>query len=477
MSSWLRVAEVVENSILVYFAFIALSSALLGLFGLRSIFSYARERSATAIYGFMGQASYKPVSILVPAYNEEKGIVASVQSLLDLAFPEFEVIVTADGPTDRTVEVMEKAFDMVEVPRSGRVIVTTAEVRRVLRSVRHPNLFLVDKANGGKADAINAAFNLARHPLVCPVDADSILDGPALARISRLFSEDERVMAVGGTIRPLNGSVLVGGKVSAIRAPGRWIERIQVLEYARAFFTYRSAWSRVNSLTIISGAFGIFRRSVVEELGGWWTATVADDMEIVFRIHRHMLRSGTPYRIVASPDPVCWTEVPSTMRALRRQRNGWQRGLLEVLLRHKGMVFNPRYGRVGMVAVPYLWIFEAGATYVEAGGYLYIAIALVFGFLNVEFAILFFALAVLYGVLLSQLAMGVETLLLSRYDRASDRLRLFLAAFVEFAGFRQLILWERVIAPFQLKSKRGKFWTEERTGISVESEGPPDQTP
>jgi cellulose synthase/poly-beta-1,6-N-acetylglucosamine synthase-like glycosyltransferase len=190
-------------------------------------------------------------------------------------------------------------------------------------------------------------------------------------------------------------------------------------------------------------------------------------MEMVFRLHRFMRDEGRPYRIVATPDPICWTEVPSTLRALRRQRNGWQRGLLEVLWRHRGMLFNPRYGRVGMVAVPYLWFFEAGAAFVEGGGYFYVVVAAIFGFLNVEFALMFFALAVLFGILLSQLAMGIETMLLSRYERPSDRLVLFVAAFAEFAGIRQALLWERCIAIFQLRRLRGKFWTETRTGIDT----------
>jgi len=464
---WRSALDYFEYFILVYFALIALFSAALGLLGLRSILLYARESSSTSVYGFLARASYKPVSILVPAHNEEKGIEASVRSLLDLAYPQFEVIVTADGPTDRTVEVLIEAFHLVEVPREARVVVETAEVKRILRSTRHPNLWLVDKENGGKADAINAAFNLARHPVVCSIDADSILDGAALARATRLFAEDETVVAVGGTIRALNGAVLEAGKVRSIRAPKTWVERIQVLEYARAFFTARAAWSRVGALTIISGAFGIFRRSAIEEVGGWWTGTVADDMEVVFRLHRFMRDERRPYRIVATPDPICWTEVPSSLRALRRQRNGWHRGLLEVLWRHRCMLFNPRYGRVGMVAVPYLWFFEAGAAFVEGGGYLYVAVAAIFGFLNVEFALMFFALAVLYGILLSQLAMGIETMLLSRYERASDRLVLFVAAFAEFAGIRQVLLWERCVAIFQLRKRQGKFWTETRTGIEA----------
>lgn len=457
-----------EFFILLYFSALALVSAFLGYLGMRAIMIYSREMSAVGLDALLERDFFKPVSILVPAYNEEKVIVASVQSLLDLEYPHFEVIVAADGPTDNTVGVLVEAFDLVEIPSAYRVVVPTQPVRRVLRSVRHPNLFVVDKENGGKADTVNAAFNMASFPLVCSIDADSILDGRALARATRLFSEDDTMVAVGGTVRPLNGAELRNGKVHSLRAPKTWVERLQVLEYARAFFTARAAWSRLNCLMIISGAFGIFRRDAVEAIGGWWTGTVADDMEIVVRLHRHHRAMGKPYRISTSPDPICWTEVPSSMGALRRQRNGWQRGLWEVLLRHKGMFLNPRYGRIGMVGIPFLWVFEAMAAFVELSGYVYIVIAAAFGMLNVPFAVMFLALAVLYAILLSELAMGVETLLLSRYERAACRLRLFASAFIEFLGYRQLLLWERCIAPFQLRRRQGKFWTEgERSGSEI----------
>ena len=457
-----------EMFILVYFSVLALISAVLGFVGMRAIVIYARELSSVGLNALLERDFFKPVSILVPAYNEEKVIVPSVQSLLDLEYPQFEVIVAADGATDNTVGVLIDAFELIEIPRAYRVVAETKPVRRVLRSVRYPNLLVVDKDNGGKADTVNAAFNLASYPLVCSIDADSILDGRALARATRLFAEDDHIIAVGGTVRPLNGAELRNGTVRDLRAPKTWVERLQVLEYARAFFTARAAWSRMNCLMIISGAFGIFRRDAVEAIGGWWTGTVADDMEIVVRLHRHHRATRKPYRIVTSPDPICWTEVPSSLKTLRRQRNGWQRGLWEVLLRHKSMFMNPRYGRIGLVAIPYLWIFEALAAFVELSGYVYVVVASVFGLLNVPFAIMFMALAILYGILLSELAMGVETLLLSRYERAICRLRLFAAAFIEFAGYRQAILWERCIAPFQMRRRRGRFWTEgERRGSEI----------
>jgi len=229
---------------------------------------------------------------------------------------------------------------------------------------------VVDKENGGKADALNAGLNLARYPLFAAVDADSMLDAEAILRATRLFVEDETLVAVGGTIRPLNGAVVRDGRVTELAMPKRWLERFQVLEYARAFFTGRAGWSHFKSLLIISGAFGLFRRTAVLEAGGFLVGTVSEDMELVVRLHKHFLRKGQPYNIRFTPDPICWTEVPTDLKTLRRQRNRWHRGLCETLWKHRDMLFNPRYGRLGMVAVPYFWFFEALSPLVEVSGYL-----------------------------------------------------------------------------------------------------------
>jgi cellulose synthase/poly-beta-1,6-N-acetylglucosamine synthase-like glycosyltransferase len=408
-----------------------------------------------------------PVSILVPAYNEERSIVASVGSLLALHYPEFEVIVVSDGSSDRTIPVLVEAFAMVEQPRVYRRALDTAPVRRSFRSLRHPHLTVVEKERGGRADALNAALNLSRYPLVAAVDADSILDAEAILRASRLFLEDERVIAVGGTIRPVNGAVMVEGRVAQLRMPESWIERFQVLEYARAFFTGRAGWSHLDALLIISGAFGLFRRESVMEVGGFSTATIAEDMELVVRLHRYYRGQRRPYRILFTPDPICWTEVPSSMKILRHQRNRWHRGLWETLWTHREMLFNPRYGRLGFVAVPYFLFFEALGPVVEVSGYVMLVVSAFLHVLFVQFAVLFAALAVLYGMLLSQMAVGIETLLLARYPRTRDRVILVAAALLECFGYRQILALERFRAMFQIRTKRGKWGSMTRGGLDA----------
>lgn len=453
-----------QQFVLAYFATLNLLYALFGYLGLRSVIVYSRELPQVALKDLLERDFYKPVSILVPAFNEEVGIVPSVRSLLSLHYPEFEVVVANDGSTDRTLPEMIEAFALVEVPQIYRRMLDTVTVRQVFRSLRHPNLTVIDKENGGRADALNAAVNLARYPLVCQVDADSLLDAEALLRASRLFIEDETVMAVGGTVRPMNGAVVREGQVVEMRLPRKWIVRFQVLEYVRAFFTGRAGWSRFGALLIISGAFGVFRREAVLEAGGYATDTVTEDMELVLRLHQRYREARTPYRILFTPDPICWTEVPSDLRTLRRQRNRWHRGLLETLWRYRRMTLNPRYGAVGMVGMPYFWLFEALSPVIEVTGYLLLPIMLVLGIAQPSFVALFVVLALLYGILLSEMAVGIETMLLSRYPRVRDRLMLFAAAFVEFLGYHQILAVERLISMFQIRRKRGIWGQMRRSG-------------
>lgn len=465
MSVLLTITLAFQYVVLAYFALLNLGYTLFGYLGLRSIIVYTRELSQLTLRDLLARESYKPVSILVPAYNEEKSIVASVHSFLGLRFPEFEVVVVSDGSTDRTIDELIEAFALVEIPTVYCRTLPSAPVRRMFRSLRHSNLVVIEKDNGGKADALNAAIDVAKYPLVCTVDADSLLDADALLRATRPFLEDDDVVAIGGTIRPLNGATVGDGRVSSLSMPKKWIERLQILEYTRAFFSGRAGWSHFDALLIISGAFGVFRRSAVIEVGGYLVGTVGEDMELVVRLHRYNREHNRNYKILFTPDPICWTEVPADLGTLRRQRNRWHRGLWETLWQHRSLLFNPRYGRLGMFAFPYFLVFEGLAPIVEALGWIMIPATLLLGIFNGWFGLLFLALSVLYGMLLSQLAVGIETLLLQRYPKMSDRLLLFAAAFLEFAGYRQILVFERCLATLQVFKKRGQWGHMQRQGI------------
>jgi cellulose synthase/poly-beta-1,6-N-acetylglucosamine synthase-like glycosyltransferase len=467
MTLWEFAVLLFQFFILSYMGFVNFTYTLLGYFGIEATLHMNRVLSRRTLKNLLETNYTIPVSILVPAYNEELSIVASVRSFLDLQHTQFEVIVVSDGSKDATVQQLIEAYDLIALPvEFYQVSIPTQAVKRFFRSKMYPNLTVIEKENGGKADALNAALNQSRYPLVCAVDADSILDGEALLRTILFFIEDETVVAVGGTIRPLNGTEVKQGQVRNLYMPSGWIERFQILEYGRAFYSGRMGWLGLDTLLIISGAFGVFKRDALLAIHGYATDTITEDMELVLRLHRHYLEAGTPYRIRFTPDPLCWTEVPSSMQVLRRQRNRWHRGLIETLWKHRRMTLNPRYGRLGMIVIPYFWLVEAFSPIIEVLGYAFLPISYLLGWLWPEFALWFLLFSVLYGVFLSAMTVGLELLLIRRYTRMRDRLLLLSCCLLEFFGYRQIVSVERFMATFQIAKKRGQWGVMQRKGIS-----------
>lgn len=384
------------------------------------------------------------ISIIAPAHNEEATVVQSVRSLLQLNYPQFEVVLVNDGSKDRTLDAAIAAFGLLAAPVAAAQPIPTKRIRGIYRSPALPDLVVVDKENGGKADSLNAGIDLARYPLVCLIDADSLLEPDALTRVARPFVEDPTTLAVGGIIRIANGCSVEGGQVRAVGLPRHPLALAQVIEYLRAFLPGRITQSACNALVIISGAFGLFRRQPVVDAGGLRTDTIGEDMEIVVRLHRRYRERGEPYRIVFQPDPVCWTEAPESLKVLGRQRNRWQRGTLQVLNFHKGMIGNPRFGWVGMFSLPYYLLFEALGPVVELSGYVVTAAAVAAGLVDWHYAKLLFLVAVVYGSLNSVAAVLLEELSFRRYPRVRDLLWLVTVGVVENFGYRQLTTWWRI---------------------------------
>lgn len=385
------------------------------------------------------------VGVIAPAYNEAMGVVDSVRSLLALEHPDFRIIVVNDGSSDDTLARLQEAFELEAVTYAYAPAIPTQPFRRYLQSRLESRLIVVDKENGGKSDAINCGINVAETDIVCVIDADSVLDIDALAQGARPFVDDpDRVVAVGGIVRVINDSIVERGHVREVRLPRAHLARIQAMEYLRAFLTGRSGWSRVNGLLIISGAFGLFRRDVVIDVGGFDPKTVGEDMELVVRIHRRMREQGRPYRIVFLPDPVCWTEAPEDLRNLRSQRIRWHRGLYDTLRTHRRMLFNPRYGVIGLFALPYFVLFELLAPAIELLGVVLVPVSWYLGYVNTSFAIAFGAMALLFGIFLSVAALTLEELALRRYPSVKQVLILVVYACVETLGYRQLTAWWRV---------------------------------
>jgi cellulose synthase/poly-beta-1,6-N-acetylglucosamine synthase-like glycosyltransferase len=463
--------DVTAVPVLAYFVLINTSYLVLILLGALGFRSYLRSRKT--VVDALGGELTPGVSVVVPAHNEEAGIVTSVKALLSLRYPGHEVVVVDDGSTDATFARLQEAFDLVEIPRD---VPSDIPVRAAIHGVHVPRdgrtrLVVVAKENSGRSEALNLGVNVASEPLVAMIDADSVLEPDALLRVAKPFADDPtRVVATGGTIRPVNGCRVVAGRIVDVRAPRTWLPRIQLVEYLRAYLVGRTGWSRFRGLILISGAFGLFRRDVLVDVGGLDPDSIGEDFELVLRIHRRMRDRKADYRVEFVPEPVSWTEVPSSLEVLRNQRRRWHRGLWETLWQYRGMLFRPRYGRVGLVALPYYWLFELIAPLLELYGIVVVPVALVLDVVNVPFALLFLALAYGYAILVTLAAMTLEEWAFHRHERWRDLGIALVASVLENVGYRQLTVWWRLEGWWaSLRGKKQVWGVMTRTGFNEET--------
>jgi len=454
-------------AILVYFLALNSFYALLLVLSIPEIWEQTRLAEDEDFQRLMQSDALPPITILVPAYNEQKTIEASVTAILALHYRNYEVVVVNDGSKDGTLEALRHAFDLYEIPRTYPETISTKPLRALYRSRARTKLVVIDKENGGKADSLNAAINASRFPLVIAVDADTLIEPDALLRLTRPFLLGRRVAAVGGTVRVANGCVVKHGQVMDARVPRRLLPGIQVVEYLRAFLFGRLGWNRLGGNLIISGAFGLFRKDHLLAVGGYDATSIVEDLDLVVRLHRYLRGHKIRYEIPFIPDPVAWTEVPESLRVLARQRGRWQRGLVAAMWQYRGMLFNPRYGRVGLIAVPFYALGEMLAPLVEVFGYVIIVAGLIAGVVNVSFALLFILVAWGYGMLLSLWAVVLEEVSFHRYRRLGDLVRLVLFATLENFGYHQCGVWWRLGAFFTPRGRKHVWGEMTRRGFET----------
>lgn len=388
---------------------------------------------------------YLPISLVVPAYNESKSIVTSVKALLQLEYPDFEVIVVNDGSTDDTLEKLIEAFQLYPYPEAYRMQVPCKTIRATYRSVRYRNLRVVNKENGGcKADASNAGINICRYPLVAIVDADGVLQRNSLTRAVRPFLENPDTVAAGGAVRIANGCRLRDGFLEEVALPRNPLALVQVIEYLRAFLFGRMGWEPIGAVLIVSGAFGVFRRTTLIEVGGFDTRAVGEDMELIVRMHRKLKRAGRRYHIGFIPDPVCWTDAPETLKDLGSQRARWHHGLAQALALNRGLIGNPRGGTVSWLAIPFYVLFELLGPVIEALGLIVFATSALLGLISWTEAGIFLLLALSLGLLLSVSAIMLEEFSFPMYRKPRELALLYAAAILENFGYRQLTVWWRL---------------------------------
>ena len=459
--------NVVSIVVLVYFT--ALQLVLFSLLIL-SFFDMRRRLAQNfyADYEAVAKSHFTfPISVLVPAYNEATTVVDAVRSVLSLDYPQHEVIVINDGSTDETLARLTREFGLVRRDAIvRRSIPLDGEIRGIYRSPTIPNLVVVDQAHTGKSGALNAGINVSRYPLFCTIDADSVFQDNALLRVVRPFLEDpDRVIAVGGQVRVVNGCKVERGRVVDPHLPQNALAAFQVVEYLRAFVASRLGLSAMNNLLILSGVFSLFRKDVVVEVGGYRSDVVTEDMELVLRLHHAMREQGRPYAVVFLPDPICWTEVPQGLGTLARQRGRWHRGLVHSLWLHRSIFWEKGSGSLRWLGMPYYVLFELLGPIVEVVGYIVLPIAYFMGFLSPLYFWAFLFLSVTSGAFLSISAVFLEELSFGLYRSWGDFALMIAIGVIENFTYRILTLFFRLGAMVDILLGRGGWGKQERAGF------------
>lgn len=408
-----------------------------------------------------------PISIIVPAFNEEKTIQQSIHSILNVNYPVFDVIIVNDGSTDHTLAKLKKAFDLYLIDKIDDLedSLQHAPIRGVYASKKDSRITVIDKQNGGKADSQNAGISFSRSPLVCSIDADTILDIYALLKATEPFIYDPKTIAVGGTIQIANGSTIKDGMLVEAKMPRSLLAILQVLEYLRSFLMGRLAWSHFNTVMIISGAFGIFRRKEIMAVGGYTRGSMGEDYDLIVKLHHHMRTHHRDYRISFVPDAVCWTEAPETLSVLRRQRIRWQMGALEVINRYRSMIFSPSYGRVGMVGASYAAFVDIVAPLCELVGYFLLPTFWFFGYLSLNYLLALLGITFAFGVFITTLSISLGEVVIKQFTGTSNLILLFIVAIIENLGYRQLCSWWRLRGIWRFFRGKHEWGNMERRGF------------
>ena len=461
---------ILHNFILILTVIIFVSYVILAAISAVTLRNYLRKNSYVDYNSIILAPMLPTISVIAPAYNETKSIVENIRALLSLYYSDFEVIVVNDGSTDDTLKKIIKAYDMVRVNYEFDYRIPCERIKGVYKSRNRSfsRLTVINKVNGGKADSLNAGINVSRKDLIVSIDADSIMEPDALLKLVKPFLEetDKKVIAAGGVIRIANSCEVDGGQIRKINLPDSFLPRIQVLEYTRAFLMARMAWSHLDGLLLISGALGMFDKEVVIKAGGYNIKTVGEDMELVVRMRRYMVENKHPYIVTYIPDPLCWTEVPSKLRNLHRQRNRWTRGTMETLFLHKKIFFRPKYGKFGMLGYPYWFFFEWLAPLVEFFGLLYFLILAILGIPNWPFFLLLLAFVYTFAVSLSTWAVLFEEMTFHKYQKRGDVLKLIGTAFLEPFFYHPLTVMWAVKANFDYFTGKKGWGKMEREGFN-----------
>ncbi len=451
-----------EKFFLVYAIGIITAYLILAVISVRELLRNYHA-SKIANYDALLSSPFAPlITVIAPAYNESLTIVENIKALLSLYYPSFEIIIVNDGSKDNTLEKAIEAYDLEKIPYVIDYKIPCQEVLGIYKSRKkaYQNLTVIDKRNGGKADALNAGINISKADYFISIDVDSIIDPHTLSKLIKPFFEetDKKVIAVGGVIQIANGCKIENGQLVEINVPDKLLPLFQVVEYSRSFLLGRMAWSSLDGLLLISGALGLFDKEVVIACGGYYTKTVGEDMELVVRMRKYMANQGLPYKVVYISDPLCWTEAPSTVKILGRQRSRWTRGTIDTIFMHWNIFMNRKYGFMGLVSHPYWVLFEWLAPIVELLGIIYFILIAILGEPNWPFFMVMFSFVYFFAISFSTYAILFDHLLFHRYKKPKMILKLILTAWIEPIIFHPFVVYFGLKGNFDYFIRKKKTW-------------------
>lgn len=437
------------------------------LFSAFKLDDYFKGKSYMSYTVINNKANYIPISILVPAYNEEVTIVDSINSLLNLNYPSYEIIMINDGSKDQTVAKVISHFNLKKVSKPYRKLIPTNEALDIYEGNGKIKIILVDKVNGGKSDALNMGINVCSFPTFLCMDADSMLQSDALQKIVEPFLEDDQMVAVGGDVKISNNLVIDNGEILSIEKPEKVIVIFQMIEYLRVFLNSRISLNGINGNLIISGAFGLYNKQAVVNVGGYTNGLMGEDMEIIMKIHSFYLKNKISYKTSYVPDAICWTQVPEEVKVLKRQRRRWHVGLAQSLKRHRYMFLNPKYGLIGMVSFPYFLFFEYLTPFLEVIGLVTITLSFLLGIIDLNFFLFYLLVYMGFNIIVSMISIIIERYMFSSTMTNKITFQLILFSILESFGYRQIISLFRMGNIFKKSHNWGEMTRKEKRKVET----------
>lgn len=451
------------NLFFMYYIFIyAVIFFISTVYSIIDLYEFNLKKRFNSTINIYDKKNYTPISILVPAYNEERTILKCIDSLLALEYPEYEIIIVNDGSKDKTLEVLINRFGLKKVQRPIRKSINCNKIIDIYEGFEKVNITLINKENGGKADALNMGINASTYPLFLTLDADSVLQRDSLSNIVVPFIENENTIAVGGNVKISNNVLLENGIVKKNRLPKKWLIIFQIIEYYRVFLTTRVWFNKFNGNLIISGAFGLFKKSSVINVGGYNSNSIGEDMELVMKLHSFNKKNENKYSIQYTPNAICWSQAPEKLKDLKSQRKRWHMGLMQSLAEHKYIFLNIKYGLVGVFSFLYYFIYEMLSCLIEVFGVVFLFISYFTGFINLKFFITFMGIYIFYSSLISISSIFSEEYFFNINLRIKDKIKIILFSFLEAFGYRQMCSIFRIVAIFKYRTKKNHWEKIER---------------